>query len=56
MAIFYKMKWRIFFKTEFWRKFIVQQYDDENIWNENLLRTSLMGLLELLDIVEDQIN
>ena len=36
-----KTKCRLVFKTKFWRKVIIHPYDDENIWNENLLRTSL---------------
>jgi len=54
--IYYKNEVLNFLQTEFWRKVIIHPYDDENLWNNNLLRTSLMSLLALLDIVEDQID
>ena len=45
-----------FLQNRVFKKSHNRAYDDENIENENLLRTSLMGLLELLDIIEDKIN
>ena len=45
-----------FLQNDVLKKSHSRAYDDENIENEHLIRTSLMGLLALLDIIEDKIN